>query len=100
MKIVRVVFEIFTICGGGIPWTQLVGADKLELYPFRKLRKSQEQYPYQNQILHYFHLFFFPVMDINSFTNWGVVWGWQGSLSVQKNEKITGTVPILKSNST
>ena len=39
-------------------------------------------------------------MDIKSFTNWGDQGGRQGALSVQKNENITRTVPILKSNST
>ena len=38
-------------------------------------------------------------MDIKSFTNWEGQGGRQGALSVQKNEKITRTVPILKSNS-
>ena len=28
-------------------------------YPFRKMRKSQEQYPFYNQILHNFHVHFF-----------------------------------------
>ena len=36
-------------------------------------------------------------MDIKIFT-WA--WGGQGALLVQKNEKITRTVHILKSNST
>ena len=36
------------------------------------------------------------MMDIKNLTN-GVG---QGTLSVQKNEKITKTVPVLKSNST
>ena len=36
------------------------------------------------------------MMDIKIFTNGGG----QGALSVHKNEKITRTVPILKSNST
>ena len=40
------------------------------------------------------------MMDIKSFTNLGGPGGGQGALSVQKNEKITRTVPILKSNST
>ena len=39
-------------------------------------------------------------MDIKSFTNWGGTGRQAGALSVQKNEKITRTVPILKSNST
>ena len=39
-------------------------------------------------------------MDIKSFTPWGDKGGGQGALFVQKNEKITKTVPILKSNST
>ena len=34
-------------------------AHKLDRYPFGKLRKSQEQYPYWNQILHGFKLFFY-----------------------------------------
>ena len=34
--------------------------------------------------------------DIKSFTNRGGQGGGQGVLSVQKNEKITRTVPILK----
>ena len=40
------------------------------------------------------------MVDIKSFTNWGDQRGRQGALSIQKNEKITRTVPILKSNST
>ena len=41
-------------------------------YPFRKIRKSLEQYPYKNKILHNFHLnVFFSTMDINFFTNGG-----------------------------
>ena len=40
------------------------------------------------------------MMDIKSFTHWGDKGDGQGTLSVQKNEKITRTVPILKSNST
>ena len=28
-------------------------------YPFRKMRKSQEQYPFLSQTLHYFDLIFF-----------------------------------------
>ena len=39
-------------------------------------------------------------MDIKSFTHWGDQGGGQGALSIQKNEKITRTVPMLKSNST
>ena len=37
-------------------------------------------------------------MDIKSFTNWRGPGGQAGALSIQKNEKITRTVPILKSN--
>ena len=40
------------------------------------------------------------MMDIKSFTNLGGPGGWAEVIIVQKNEKITRTVPILKSNST
>ena len=40
------------------------------------------------------------MMDIKSFTNWGGQGCSQGVLSVQKNEKITRTVHILKLNFT
>ena len=46
-------------------------------------------------------ILFFSMMDITIFTNAGVrrqASGRQGVLSVHKNEKITRTVPILKSN--
>ena len=48
------------------------GAHKLDSYSFRKTRKSQEQYPYENQILHNFHLIFFSMIDIKIFTYRGV----------------------------
>ena len=35
-------------------------------------------------------------MDIKRFTNWGGQGGRAGALSVQRNEKITRTVPVLK----
>ena len=38
------------------------------------------------------------MMDNKSFTNWEVQGGQAGALSLQKNEKITRTVTILKSN--
>ena len=60
------------------------------------MRKSQEQYPLENKILHNFHNFF-SSMDIKHFGN-----GRESAvvmLSVQKNEKTTRTVSILKSNS-
>ena len=45
-------------------------------YPFRKIRKLQEQYPYLSQIIYNFHLIFFPTMDIKNFTN--VIWAGRG----------------------
>ena len=43
-----------------------------ECYPFRKMIKSQEQYPYLNKILHNYHLIFFYMIDIQIFTYRGV----------------------------
>ena len=36
-------------------------------YLFRKMKKSLEQYPFKNQILHNFHFIFFSTIDIKFF---------------------------------
>ena len=47
-------------------------------YPFRKMRKSQEQHPYKNQILHNFNLIcFISMMDIKHFKYGGGHGCWQ-----------------------
>ena len=52
---------------------------KLDRYPFRKMRKSQEQYPYKNEILHNFHLIFFfcdgyfKVLQIGGFNSFTIM---------------------------
>ena len=40
------------------------GVHKLDHYLFRKMRKSQEQDPFYNQILHNFNIIFFSMIDI------------------------------------
>ena len=51
---------------------------KLDHYPFRKMRKSQEQYPFKIQIQHDFHLKVFSMIDI-FFLNGGVQRGRPGA---------------------
>ena len=69
----------------------------MKYYPFQNPIPFPFQYPFQNQILHNFYLFIFFYDKYKKVTNWvggGVM------LSIQKNEKITRTVPVLKPNST
>ena len=78
---------VFEICAKGD--TTLGDPHKLDRYPFRKMRKSQEQY----------RLIFFLRWLLNFLNMWlpgGLARGGQGVLSVQKNKEITRTVPILK----
>ena len=74
-----------------------------------KLKKSEKWENHKNSTYSKVKLYiiciyiFFSTMDIKIFTYGGGArgraWGRQGALSIQKNEKITRTVPILKSNS-
>ena len=91
MEIVPVVFELCTTrpnyvhnyCVaklGDRHWGARV--HKLDRYLYRKMRKSQEQYPLKNQILHNFHLnIFFCISDIKIFT-----YGGGGIIRSEKSE--------------
>ena len=95
MKIVTVVlsyvWKYVHNCGVTIVGdTNLVAvANKLDHYQFRKMRKTQEQYPFKNKILH-IYLFFSRIDIKNLLKGAGVI-----SSEKWENHK-NSTVPILK----
>ena len=94
MKIMPLVFDLCTkICNYvnkcGVTkvgdTTSGAGAHKLDRYPFRKMRQSQEKYPFYRKILHNFLLIFFSMIDIEIFTYVG---GRQGALKkIRKSQE-------------